>query len=80
LIADIMNLCLIEIRPKLPASARPVFQGHDSLCIEVASGPDAQAVSDVIDEHWRKPIFVPTSGRSFVMPIDKKIGERLSDF
>jgi DNA polymerase-1 len=80
LIADIMNLCLIETRPKLPKSARPIFQGHDSLCIETNVGADAQAVSDIIDEHWSKPIFVPTSGRSLLMPIDKKISDRLSDF
>ena len=80
LIADIMNLCLINIRPLLPKSARPVFQGHDSLAVEVAIGSDADDTVGIITEYWKKPIFVPTSGRSFVMPIDLKQGERLSDF
>jgi uracil-DNA glycosylase family 4 len=79
-IADIMNLRLIELRPQLPASAVPVFQGHDSVAIEAAVGADADLTEGLIKELWAKPIFVPTSGKSFVMPIDLKRGDRLSDF
>lgn len=80
LIADIMNIRLIELRPKLPTSARPVFQGHDSVAIEVKSGPDTHSVERLIKETWAEPIYVPTSGKSFVMPVDLKSGGRLSDF
>jgi DNA polymerase-1 len=79
-IADIMNIRLIELRPRLPKSARPVFQGHDSLCIEVKSGRDAERVEELVKEQWAESIHVPTSNLSFVMPIDFKRGERLSDF
>ena len=80
LIGDLMNLRLIELRPRLPRSAKPVFQGHDSLCIEVSAGRDARITESLIRELWAKPIFVPTSGKTFVMPIDFKEGGRLSDF
>lgn len=79
-IADLMNLRLIELRKRLPKSACPVFQGHDSVATQVRSGPDADLTERLIKELWAEPIFVPTSGRTFVMPIDLHSGNRLSDF
>jgi uracil-DNA glycosylase family 4 len=78
-IADLMNLRLIALRPRLPKLAVPVFQGHDSLSVQCAHF-DAPVVERLIKELWDEPIFVPTSGKSFKMPIDFKIGDRLSDF
>jgi DNA polymerase I-like protein with 3'-5' exonuclease and polymerase domains len=80
MIADLMNLRLIALRPRLPKSARIVFQGHDSALVETDAGQDARLTNELIQELWDEPILVPTSGRTMVMPIDRHEGDRLSDF
>jgi DNA polymerase I-like protein with 3'-5' exonuclease and polymerase domains len=77
-IADVMNERLVEIEPRLPKGVRLVAQIHDAAVFEVPVKLE-DAVKDLIAETWARPIHVPLSGRSFVMPIDRKSGERLSD-
>jgi uracil-DNA glycosylase family 4 len=78
-IAALMNQRLTEIDKKLPRGAHTVAQVHDSGIIEVPVGlvSDVQAL---VKDVWSRKILVPTSGREFVMPIDMRVGERLSDF
>lgn len=80
LIADLMNIRLVQLRPRLPKSARPVHQGHDALCLEVKSGADAHLTERLVQELWDEPVYIPTSGRMLKMPIERKHGGRLSDF
>ena len=80
-VADLMNLRMIEMRKRLPRKdVRIVGQWHDALVFESRKGAPSELTQKVIKETWAKPIFVPSSGRTFVMPIDQKTGTRLSDF
>ena len=79
-IADLMNLRLIELVPRLPKGARPIFQGHDSLLIEAPLGEGMRTARKLVEEQWAEEIFIPESGQRFVMGIDLKEGERMSDF
>jgi DNA polymerase-1 len=78
-IADLMNERLLAIDAQLPRCAHIIAQIHDAAIIEVPT-QDAQDISDIVKEVWSRKIFVPTSGKEFVMPIDAKCGERWSDF
>jgi uracil-DNA glycosylase family 4 len=89
-IASLMNVRLPAIARKLPSGARVVAQIHDAAIMEV---PDrhVERVQRLVQRTWDEPIVIPANGyetslrvedgaRSFVMPIDLKIGERWSDF
>jgi len=76
-IADVMNERLLAIDAALPKGARLVAQVHDSGIFEVKESR-VDEVKGLIERVWKKPIFVPTSGKSFVMPIDSKVGDRWS--
>ncbi len=78
-IADAMNARIIQMQPKLRKieGAKLVAQIHDACIFEVKND-DVEAVRDLVAEMWRKPIVLERS--TFVMPIDLKVGERMSDF
>jgi DNA polymerase I-like protein with 3'-5' exonuclease and polymerase domains len=78
-IADLMNLRLIELRKRLPAKVKIVAQIHDALVLEAKRGKDSRVTGELIREVWSAPIELP-NGRNFVMPIDLKSGDRLSQF
>ena len=78
-IAALMNDRLLAIDAKLPRGCRTVAQVHDSGVIETPLGL-VDDVKELITDTWKVPVHVPTSGRDFVMPIDLKVGDRLSDF
>ena len=45
----------------------------------VSCGRSVDAVKELITETWAEPIFVPTSGLTFTMPIDLKVADRWSN-
>ena len=74
LVADVMNVRLIDICKRLPSSARLIMQIHDAAVFEVAGdivknekgkdvpvGDDAVALWKMIGEMWSKPMVVPES-------------------
>ena len=79
-IGDSMNLALLAIHPRLPRGVRTVAQIHDALIFEAKLGAAADETHAIIKDVWSKPIAIPNSDRSFVMPIDLKRGERWSVF
>lgn len=79
LIADLMNLRIIELRRRLPKRVKIVAQIHDALVLEARRGKDSRLTGELVKELWAEPIELP-NGRRFVMPIDLKQGERLSQF
>jgi hypothetical protein len=79
-IADLMNLRLIELRRRLPRRVKVVAQGHDALVTEARCGRDARLTWSLTEELWAEPIKIPTNGLEFVMTIDHKKAERMSDF
>lgn len=81
-IADLMNMRLTELmltRGKLPSDVKLVAQIHDAVIFDV---PERRVddVCGILKEVWAKPVDIPTNGRTMVMPIDMKVGERWSDF
>jgi uracil-DNA glycosylase family 4 len=78
-IAALMNERLLIIDSRLPKGAKTVAQVHDSGIIETPIGL-VDEVKGLVTEVWKEQVYVPTSQRTFVMPIDLKVGERLSDF
>ena len=79
LIADLMNLRLIELRKRLPPRTHVVAQIHDALIVD-APNKYVGRVQREIKEIWAEEILVPESGCRFEMTIDNKTGERWSDF
>jgi DNA polymerase I-like protein with 3'-5' exonuclease and polymerase domains/uracil-DNA glycosylase len=77
-IADLMNERLLEMEPRLPRGVRLVAQIHDAAVFETPSRL-VKTVKEFVAETWAKPIHVPASGKNFVIPIEIKTGERLSD-
>jgi uracil-DNA glycosylase family 4 len=78
-IADLMNERLVYLNELLPKGARILMQVHDSAIIEAPVGL-VDDVKAIVQSVWAQKIHVPTSGLDFVLPIDLKMGERLSDF
>jgi uracil-DNA glycosylase family 4 len=89
-IASLMNVRLPKIQQALPSSASVVAQIHDAAILEVPER-HVEHVRALVKEAWAEPVIIPTNGwgsstrvedgaRSFVMPIDLKIGDRWSDF
>ena len=89
-IASLMNVRLPKIKRALPTGASVVAQVHDAAIMEV---PDRHVdrVKALVKATWEEPVVIPAKGfgsslriedgaRSFVMPIDLKLGERWSDF
>ncbi len=78
-IADLMNERLQEIGLRLPPGAKLVAQIHDAAIFQC---PDERVkeLDEVLIDVWKRPVVVPHNGKSFVMPIDKKVGQRWSDF
>lgn len=79
-VADLVNLKSIWIFERLPKKARIVAQVHDALIIETPKGKDSTSVRQLIVDAWAKPIHVPNTDRSFIMPADIKVGDRWSSF
>jgi uracil-DNA glycosylase family 4 len=89
MIADLMNVRLPRIAAQLPAGASVVAQIHDAAIIEVPK-KKVDVVQELVASVWKEPVVVPAGGRyggslkegarSFVMPIDLKVGQRWSDF
>ena len=89
-IASLMNVRLPKIRDALPRGAHVVGQIHDAAILEVPER-HVESVKSLVKSVWEEPVIIPANGygsstriadgaRSFVMPIDLKIGERWSDF
>ena len=89
-IASLMNVRLPAIARRLPPGARVVAQIHDAAIVEVPERY-VERVRKLVQATWEEPVVIPANGygtslrvedgaRSFVMPIDLKIGERWSDF
>jgi DNA polymerase I len=78
-VADIMNDRLITMSTRLPRGCRLIFQGHDSAVYECKIGRSASLMESLIEETWDEEVVLPSSGRHFKLPIDKKRGERLSE-
>jgi uracil-DNA glycosylase family 4 len=89
-IASLMNVRLPAIARQLPAGAGVVAQIHDAAIVEVPER-HVDRVKALVKKTWEEPVVIPANGwgsstrledgaRSFVMPIDLKIGERWSDF
>jgi DNA polymerase-1 len=89
-IASLMNVRLPKIWHALPRGAAVVKQVHDAAIMEV---PDRHVdqVCELVDKTWEEPVIIPANGwgsslkiedgaRSFRMPIDRKVGQRWSDF
>lgn len=76
-IADLMNLCLIELRAKKPLTCKQVMYAYDAAIFECPR-KDADTMMGLCTEYWGKPILLD-NGSEFIMPIDKKVGERMSD-
>lgn len=89
-IASLMNVRLPRIVRALPRGASPVAQVHDAAILEV---PDRHVdrAQTLVKDVWAEPVVIPANGfgsslrvedgaRSFVMPIDCKVGKRWSDF
>ena len=89
-IASLMNVRLPKIKSQLPTGASVVAQVHDAAIMEV---PDrhVERVNKIVDDTWKEPVIIPARGwgsslriedgaRHFVMPIDRKNGQRWSDF
>lgn len=79
-IADLMNLRLLELHPRLPRGARVVAQIHDALIVEAPKGNASSTTRSLISEIWAVPVQIPGTDRKLIMPIDLKEGERWSDF
>lgn len=79
-IADLMNMRLLELHPRLPKGARVLAQIHDALIIEAPQGNASRLTAEAIKEVWAPPVLIPGTDRSFVMPIDSKMSDRWSSF
>jgi DNA polymerase I-like protein with 3'-5' exonuclease and polymerase domains len=78
-VADEMNRRLIGMAPKLPKESRLVAQIHDAAIFEARKGTASRLTRELVKETWEEPVVLPESGRTFVLPIDQKSGERLSE-
>lgn len=78
-VADVMASRLLLIDSRLPPGARQLFYAYDSATYEVPEGR-AVEMEKLLRDVWAEPILVPHTGKTFVQPIDAKIGRRLSDF
>lgn len=94
-IAALMNMRLAQLVPRLPRGAGLVAQVHDAAITEArgsfelvgekkkqqqARGRVAVETVQLIRSVWDEPIVTPTTGQSWRMPIDLKMGYRWSDF
>jgi DNA polymerase-1 len=76
-VADIMNLRMTELVPKMPA--RLVAQVHDACIFEVRD-EDVETVKAMLWQAWDEPVVLPTNGASLVLPIDLKVGKRWAEY
>jgi DNA polymerase I-like protein with 3'-5' exonuclease and polymerase domains len=79
LIADLMNLRLIELKKRLPRGCFVVAQIHDALIIHCLNRY-VERVKRIVKEIWAQEVTIPESGCTFVMPAEIKEGERWSSF
>lgn len=70
-IADVMNMRLIEMLPKLPEGAHLVAQIHDACIFEVPTAK-VEEVQGLIKRTWAEEVVLPESGRRFELTIDMK--------
>lgn len=75
-LADIVNLRMISMSPRLPAGVSLVAQIHDA-CIYDVPQKLASTVEALVVEEWKKSVRL--AGGDLVLPIDLKRGERWSD-
>jgi uracil-DNA glycosylase family 4 len=78
-VADIMSLRLLEIDGRKPKGVEQIAYAYDSGTYEVPEGL-VDRMKGLIRDVWSKEIFVPRTGKTFLQPIDLKVGHRLSDF
>jgi DNA polymerase I-like protein with 3'-5' exonuclease and polymerase domains len=79
LIADLMNLRLLELKKRLPKGCFVIAQIHDALIIHCPNRY-VERVKRIVKEIWAEKVTIDESGCTFVMPIDLKEGERWSSF
>ena len=80
LIADLMNLRLIELKRRLPKQVHVVSQVHDALKLHAPLGQKSDVAIREVKEIWAEPVVIEESGQTFEMTIDLKEGERWSSF
>lgn len=76
-LADIMNERTIALDERLPKAVKLKAQVHDA-CVYSAPRRLAEDAKEIISSIWAQPIDTP--GGKLILPIDLKIGERLSEF
>lgn len=79
-IADLMNLRLIEIYPRMPRGCHVLGQYHDALIFEAPCGEPANTLHRLVKDQWAEPVKIPHNGLELTMPIDLKRGDRWSQF
>ena len=78
-VADIMNERMLRMRRDgLPKGCELVGQFHDAALYECRKGRAAKEMEILIKRIYGEPVRLP-NGREFIMPIDFKTGERLSE-
>jgi DNA polymerase I-like protein with 3'-5' exonuclease and polymerase domains len=76
-IADMMNVRLLDVEARLPASAFIIAQIHDAAIIE-ADERDVELVKQIIHDVYDPPICLPDRNPFFV-PVDLKVKPRWSE-
>jgi DNA polymerase I len=77
-VADIMGWRLLDIESRLPPSCHQLIYAYDAAIYEVPSAR-IKEVEDLLEEVWAEPVKLP-DGRTFMQPIDRKVGDRWSYF
>ena len=78
-VADIVNERLLLLDQRRTKNAKLVIYHYDAAIYETPISECAD-MTRIIREVWAEPIVVPHNGLRFVLPIDQKEGDRLSDF
>jgi uracil-DNA glycosylase family 4 len=77
-VADVMGWRLLDIESRLPPSCHQLIYAYDAAIYEVPSAR-IKEVEDLLEEVWAEPVKLP-DGRTFMQPIDRKVGDRWSYF
>jgi endogenous inhibitor of DNA gyrase (YacG/DUF329 family) len=77
-VADTMNERLLLIESRLPPNCHQLIYAYDAAIYEVPSAR-VKEVEDLLEEVWAEPVKLP-DGRTFMQPIDRKVGDRWSYF